>query len=145
MATSKRSSKASAGTGKGARDAEIDVSAAANDGEEEGAKAPGDPSQQQVNVGADSLPNATRAAPQARPVELDPKKSKKIYLDQVYTLHGRHYGPSAHPHDLIQVPEDFPDHILPNGGQAPELDEWARNRPPASNVIDVTDESGKVL
>lgn len=153
MSAAKSKSKASKDTGRGAGSAEIDVSAAANAKSEGGSKASkgakgGDSTGQShpiVNTGADALPNATRAAPFAQPDELKKGESKELYLDKVYTYHGRHYGPSAHPGDKVKVPKDFPEHILPDEGKAPSLDEWAASRPPVSAVIEQPDESGKIL
>lgn len=150
---SNKTPKAPKDTGRGAGDAEIDVSAQANASSGGGSKASktakgGDSTGQShpiVNTGADSLPNATRAAPQAQVEELKKGESKELYLDKVYSFHGRHYGPSAHPQALIRVPKDFPEHILPDEGEAPSLDEWAKNRPAESAVIEVQDDSKKQL
>jgi hypothetical protein len=155
MSGTKKGSKAPRDTGKGADSAEIDTSAGAND-DSEGTSAPkeskgaakGDSTGKSgplVNTGADALPNATRAAPAARPPKEE--KTKELFLDQPYTLHGRHYPASAHPGDLVKVPQDFPEHILPNGGEAPSNEEWAKQvrATPPSAVIEVPDESGKTL
>lgn len=148
MSAAKKNPKASKDTGRGAGSAEIDTSAAANDESEGGSRASkvakgGDStgkSHPLVNTGADSLPNATRAAPIAVPEGFKKGESKKIWLDKVYTFHGRHYGPSAHPGDHIEVPKDFPEDIVP---PEPSLKDW---RPPAeSSVIEVPDDSKKPL
>lgn len=161
MATAKNKAGAGKGAAGGKKGSEIDTSAPANDAEDfaaegETSEAPkasksadkGDSTGKSgplVNTGADALPNATRAAPIAKPPKEE--KTKELFLDQPYTLHGRHYPASQHPGDLVKVPQDFPEHILPNGGDAPSNEEWAkqvRSTPPSA-VIEVPDESGKTL
>lgn len=145
MSAAKNKSKSSKDTSKGAGSAEIDTSAQADAGSEGGSKGAkgGDSTGKShpiVNTGADALPNATRAAPIAQVEALKKGESKKIWLDKVYTYHGRHYGPSAHPGDHVEVPKDFPEEIVP---EEPSLKEW---RPPAeSAVIEIPDDSGKTL
>lgn len=145
MSAAKSKSKATKDTGKELDLAGDDKSAAARGGSKSKSKGhgPGDPTGQShpiVNTGADALPNATRAAPIAQVPAFKKGESKKIYLDKVYTFHGRHYGPSAHPGDHVEVPTDFPEDIVP---KEPTLKEW---RPaPESAVIEVPDESNKVL
>lgn len=152
MSAAKNKKGSSKDTGKGAGSAEIDTSASASAGLKGGSKASKGAKDETpavhtpiVNTGADALPNATRPAPQAQVEELKKGESKEIYLDKVYTFHGRHYGPSAHPGNLIRVPKDFPEHILPTEGKAPSLDDWAKNRPPESAVIEIPDESARPL
>lgn len=145
MSAAKSKSKAGKDTSKELDLAGDDKSAAAKGGSKDKSKGHGhgDPTGQShpiVNTGADALPNATRAAPQAQVPGFKKGESKEIYLDKVYTYHGRHYGPSAHPGDHVEVPADFPEHITE---KEPSLKEW---RPaPESAVIEIPDESSKVL
>jgi hypothetical protein len=147
MAGSKKGAGSRKGTGKGEIDIGGSDSAARNDAEDfasegetstppEGKNEKGNSTGKDgplAGTGADALPNAgNKPAPRARDVA-DPKaKTKEKWLDSVYTLHGRHYGPSRFPGDYITVPEDFPDHI---GGEEPDASAW--KAPATSNVHEI--------